>query len=125
MTISVPISGGLGRGCPVREFRSRGPREEGPQANQVVRGRRERHDPIDACAATMPQLPQPADGLHPAKDLLDQFAALLADRRAVVPGRPTVNRALFDLPRDMRCDAARADGGDKAGDIKVLVATDG
>jgi len=36
-------------------------------------GRREGDDPIDAFAAAMPELAQPADGLQPAEDLLDQL----------------------------------------------------
>ena len=61
------------------ESRSRSPRQEGAQANQVVRRGGKGHDPIDECAAPMSQLPQPAYRFHPAEDLLDQLAFLLAD----------------------------------------------
>ena len=43
--------------------------------------------------AAVPQLAQPADGFHPAKDLLDQLPFLLTDGVAGVTGRPAVNRA--------------------------------
>ena len=62
------------------------------QADQVVGRRGEGHDPIDELAAAVPQLAQPADGLHPAEDLLDQFPFPLADRIARVPGGAAVDR---------------------------------
>src|SRR6266436_1021297 len=60
-------------------FRSRRPRQESAQANQVVRRGGKGHDPIDEFATAVSQLPQPAHRFHPAKDLLDQLALLLAD----------------------------------------------
>src|ERR1700674_3356348 len=82
--------------------RSRGPREQCPQADQVVRRRRERDDPIDAFPAAMPELAQPADGLQPAKDLLDQLPLPLADRVAGMTRGPIINGAARHLLRDVR-----------------------
>src|SRR6266850_5693399 len=95
---------------------SRGPREQGAQADQVVRRGGEGDDPIDEFATAMPELAQTADGLQPAKDLLDQFPFLLADRVAGMPRGPLVDRAAGNLLRDVRRDAERAHAGDEAGD---------
>jgi hypothetical protein len=46
---------------------------QGAQADQIVGSRREGHDPIDEFAAAMAELAQPADGLQPAEDLLNQL----------------------------------------------------
>src|SRR5438105_15149404 len=63
--------------------RSRDPRQERAQANQVVRRRGKGHDRIDEFAAPMSQLSQSTYRIHPAEDLLDQTSLLLADR---IPG---------------------------------------
>ena len=65
--------------------------QERPQADQVVRRGREGHDPVDEFTPAVPQLPQAADGLHPAKHLFDQFALALADGIARVPRGPAVD----------------------------------
>ena len=82
---SVPSRGRVGR-----LSTSRRPRQEGAQADQVVRRRGEGHDPIDEGAAAMAQLSQPAHRLHPAEDLLDQLPFLLADGIARVARDPAV-----------------------------------
>src|SRR5262249_35091700 len=126
VTMSVPMCI-LRRSPRPRVFRdrySRGPREQGPQPDQVVRGGSERHDPVDQLAAAVPQLAQTADGLHPAEDLLNQLPSLLADRVAGVPRRPPINRAAFDLLRHVRCDTTRTDVRHEAGDVETLVAAD-
>src|SRR5450759_552983 len=115
------LSGGPGR----VGRRSRGPREQCAQANQVVGRRGEGHDPIDEDAATMPQLPQAADGLHPAEDLFDQLPFLLADEVAGVPSGTAVDGAAFDLLRHVRRDAQGTHARDEAGDVEALVSTDG
>ena len=56
----------------------------------------------------MAELPQPADGLHPSEDLLDQFALPLADLVAGMPGGSVVNRTPGDLLRDVGRDAEGA-----------------
>src|SRR4051794_30554898 len=70
--------------------------------DQVVGGRGEGHDPIDQFAATVPQLAQPADGLHPAEDLLNQFPFALTDGVARMTGRAPVDARAGVLLRDMR-----------------------
>src|SRR5438552_11869806 len=117
MTISMPIACMSSRGGSVAWSRSHGPPEQCPQANQVVGGRGKGDVPIDEVAAAMPQLPQPADGLHPAEDLLDQLTSLLTDRIARVTGCPIVDRTLLHLPGNVRGDAACAHRRDKAGDV--------
>src|SRR4051812_15982715 len=74
---------------------SRGSREQRPQSDQVVGRGGEGHLPIDELASTMPQLSQPADRLHPAEDLFDEFPTLLTGRVALVPRRPAVDRTVF------------------------------
>src|SRR5712691_8124074 len=68
-------------------------REQRPHADQIERRRCEDEGPIDARAAAVPQLAQQADGLHPAKALLDQLALLLTDRVARMSGRAGIDRA--------------------------------
>src|SRR5688572_11441845 len=101
-----------GCGPNARTWRSRRPREQRAQADQVVRRGREGDDPIDAFAAAMPELAQAADGLQPAKHLLDQLPLLLADRVAGLTCGPNIDRAACDLLRDVRRDAERPHAGD-------------
>jgi hypothetical protein len=64
----------------------------------TVYSRTQRPDPIEPFTAAVAQLPQPADRLHPAKDLLNQLPFLLIDRVAFVPGRARVDHCLeFEL----------------------------
>ena len=107
-----------------RDRRSRWPRKQGPQPDQVVRGGGEGHDPIDAFTAAVAQLPQPADGLHPAEDLLDQLPFPLTDCVAFRPGRPTVDRRVLVLLGDMWRHPEGADAFDKAGHVEGLVGAD-
>ena len=79
--------------------RSRRGRQQCPHADQVVGRRAERHDPVDPGAAAMPQLPQPADGFHPAEDLFDQFPFPLTNGIPGVTCRAGINRAALDLRR--------------------------
>ena len=81
--------------CPPSDvaWRSCGSRQQRAQADQVIRRSREGDDPIDAGAAAMPELAQPADGLQPAEDLLDQLPLPLADRVAGMPRGPIINGA--------------------------------
>src|SRR5437764_5396911 len=120
----MPIARMFSRGGSVAWSRSRGPREQCSQANQVVGGRGKGDVPIDEVAAAMPQLPQPADGLHPAEDMIDQLTSLLTDRIARVTACTILDRTLLHLPRDVRGDAACAHRRDKARDVVALVATD-
>src|SRR5712691_3044019 len=83
--------------------RSRGPREQCAQADQIVGRRGEGHDPIDEGAAAMPELPQAAHGFHPPEDLFDQLPFSLTDGIAGVTRRPTINGAVL-LLRNMRRD---------------------
>src|SRR6266540_7159115 len=103
---------------------SRGPRQECAKADQVVRRRRESHDPIDDVAAAMPELAQSADGFQPTKDLLDQLPPLLADRVPGMSRGPVVDGAALDLLRHMRRDAQGADARDKAGNVESFIAAD-
>src|SRR5687768_5105237 len=88
-------------------WHSRRPREQRAQADQVVRRGREGDHPIDAFAAAMPELAQPAHGLQPAEDLLDQLPLLLADRVTGMMTGPIVDGAAGGLLRDMRRDPQR------------------
>src|SRR5688500_10152687 len=82
-----------------RGARRGGPAESGRRprqiadADQVVDRSRKCKDPFDLAAAAMPQLPEQADALHPAKRLLDLFPFALTDRVAGVPGRPRIDIA--------------------------------
>src|SRR5215210_2009248 len=105
--------------------RSRGPRQQVPQADQVVGRRGEGHDPIDELSAAVPELPQATDGLHPAEDLLDQLPLLLTDGVTGLPGGAAVDRTAFRLLGDVRRDTEGADLGDKTADVEALIATDG
>ena len=73
----------------------------------------------------MPEFAEPADGLQPPEDLLDEFALLLANRVAGMPRGPIIDRAAAGFLGDVRRDAQRADTRDKAADVKPLVAGDG
>src|ERR1700704_4756020 len=95
--------------------RSRGPRQRCAQADQVIGCRREGHDPIDELTATMPQLAQPADGLHPPEDLLDQLPLLLADRVAGMTQGPIIEGAPRYFLRDVRRPPQRAPARHEAG----------
>src|SRR2546427_866364 len=77
MSKGITQSWPLGRSRLIRS--SRGPRQQGAQADQVVGRRREGHDPVDEFTTAVPQLPQSAHRLHPSEDLLDQLPFLLAD----------------------------------------------
>src|SRR5205809_6300652 len=72
---------------------SRGPRQQGAQADEVVRRRRKGHDPVDEFAAAVPQLPQPAYCLHPSQDLLDQPPCLFTDTVPCMARGADVDRA--------------------------------
>src|SRR4249919_2750666 len=82
--------------------RSCRPREQGAEPDQVIGCRRKGQDPVDQLAATMPQLAQPTDRLHPAEDLLDQFPFALTDRIARMTGGALVDARADILLRDMR-----------------------
>src|SRR5204862_1609218 len=112
--------GGLGCATP----RSRRPRQQCAQADQVISRRREGHDPIDELTAAVPQLAQPADGLHPPEDLLYQLPLLLADRVAGMTQGPIIEGAALDLLRDVGRDAQGAHARDEAGDVEPLVPAD-
>ena len=60
----------------------------GSQSHEIVGGRRDGHDLIDERSAPMAQLPQPADRLQPAEDLLDQLPFPLTDVVTGMPGGP-------------------------------------
>ena len=51
--------------------RSRRPRQQRPQADQVICRGGEGHDPVDPVTAAVSQLAEAPDRLHPAEDLLD------------------------------------------------------
>ena len=83
----------------------------------------EGHAPVSELATAMPQLPQAADGLHPAEHLLDEFASLLTGGIAGVARGPAIDRALLHFARHAR-DALGTDSGDEARDVKPLVRAD-
>jgi membrane protein len=67
-------------------------REQRAHPHQIEGRRGEDEGPVDARAAAVPQLAQQADGLHPAKALLDQLPFLLTDRVARMTRRPRIDR---------------------------------
>ena len=75
--------------------RSRGPRQQCSQADQVVRRGGEGHDPIDQLSTAVPQLAQAADRFHPAEDLFDELPFLLTDRVPRLARRPPVDRRVL------------------------------
>src|ERR671935_608097 len=89
---------------------SYGHREQRSHANQIVDGGGERKGPLDAVPAAMPQFPQQADRLHPAKHFFDAFSRALTDRiarmarGAPIDGTATARMTDREL-RDMRRDA--------------------
>ena len=90
-------------------------RQQSAQPHDVVGGRGEGEDPGDQRAAPMAQLPQPADGFHPAETLLDEFALPLTHLIARVPRRPRIDGtpSTDGLLRDMRGDGHLAQIGDE------------
>src|ERR1700680_5140385 len=96
----------------VRGSQSFGPsgwlREQGAQAHQIERRRREDEGPVDTRPAAVPQLAQQANGLHPAEALLDQLPLLLTDRVARMTGRAGIDRTAamrrLGILGDMRGD---------------------
>src|SRR5450756_685647 len=66
--------------------------EQRAHPDQIERRRGEDEGPIDPCAAAVPQLAKQAEGLHPAKALLDELPLLLTDRVARMTGRPGIDR---------------------------------
>ena len=74
---------------------------QGTHSHEVVGGRREGHDPIDERTAPMAQLPQSANRLQPAEDLLDQLPLPLTDLVTGMPCGPAVDGAVADLLRDV------------------------
>src|SRR3977135_3516080 len=103
---------------------SRGPRQQCAQADQVVRRRGKGHDPVDEFATPVPQLPQPADRLHPSEDLLDQLPFLLTDGVPGMARGAVVDRAAFVFLCDVRCHRECANSRHKAGHVEALVAAD-
>src|SRR5712691_1917201 len=103
---------------------SRG-RVQGADADQVVRRRGEQELPVHAPSATVPELAQSADGLHPAEDFLDAFAGALTDGIARMPGGPRIERATVLLLCDMRRRLQVAQGLYEAAGVVALVATNG
>src|SRR5260370_41536940 len=97
MTISAPEQG------PTRVVKSIGAAMVGAlgscgggqraHADQVVRRRGEEKLPVHTGSATMTELAQPADRLHPAEDFFDALAHALTDVVAGVPRRPSVQHA--------------------------------
>jgi len=78
---------------------SRGLRLRIPEPDQVVGGRDEEEVPLDAISATVAQLAQVPDRLHPAEDLFDALAHPLTHS---VPGMP--RRAAIDCWRSLKTD---------------------
>jgi len=115
------------RSCHPVPASSRWPRRQHPPTHQVVRRRREGHDPIDFAPTAMPQLSQQPDGLHPPEGLFDLLATALTERIPGMARGPDVDRTalLARVLRDVRRDAHAANGLDPRGDVEVLVATDG
>src|SRR5262252_8607517 len=73
----------------------------------------------------MSQLPQPADRFHPAEDLLNQLAFLLADGIPGMTRGAAIDRRADGFLRHMRRDRKRPYRGDEGGDIEILVPTHG
>ena len=78
-----------------------------PYSNQVVNGRGEFEDPVDALLTAMSALAHQSHGLHPPKELLDQLAFGLANLIADMPRGSTINRTapMRIILRDMWRDA--------------------
>ena len=68
----------------------------------------------------MAQLAQSTHRLHPAKDLLDEFLFLLADRVSRVAGLPSLDGAGRFL-RDMRRDLEGTQVGHQSPGVEALV----
>src|ERR1700730_2240085 len=79
-----------------------------PHSYQVVSGRREDEDPVDAFSAAMAQLAQQAHRFKPAEDLFNPFALLLTDLIAAVTGgaaidgRPAIGVVLGHVRRHLQ-----------------------
>src|SRR5436190_23016577 len=78
---------------------SRGGRQQPPHPHDVVRGGGEGEDPGDEWPTTMAELPEPADGLHPAEALFDQFAFPLTDGIARMARGPLIDRTAAAVRR--------------------------
>src|SRR5512145_1742974 len=102
-----------------------GPREQCAQPDQVVGCPGEGHDPVDELSPAVPQLPQAADGFHPAEDLLDQFPLPLTDGVARMPRSAGVDPRSGVLLGHMWGDPALTHGPDKSSNVEMLVAADG
>src|SRR6516162_3891838 len=90
---------------------SRG-RVQGAHADQVVRRGGEQELPVHAPSATVPELAQSADGLHPTEDFFDAFAGTLTEGIAGMPGGPRIERATGFLLGDMHdCHGKPTDTG--------------
>ena len=87
---------------------------QGTQSHQVVTRPPQGDDPVDQRAAPVAQLPQSADGLRPAKDLLDQLPLSLVDLVARMARGPDIDRAIWGLSRDVRGHLECADLVDEA-----------
>src|SRR6516225_8404719 len=103
---------------------SRG-RVQGAHADQVVRRGGEQELPVHAPSATVPELAQSADGLHPTEDFFDAFAGTLTEGIAGMPGGPRIERATGFLLGDMRRRLQVAQGLHEAAGVVALVATNG
>src|SRR5215475_11857749 len=76
-------------------------RLERPHPDQVVGRRCEQKLPVDAGAAAMTELAQPADRFHPTEDFFDAFSRHLADRVAGMARGPAIEGATLRLQGDM------------------------
>ncbi len=113
-------------GCHLATWSSRGARSQRPPSYEVVRRRGEGHDPIHLATATMMELAQQADGLHPAEGLLDLLPASLPERIPWMSRGASVDRAapIGRVLGHMRRDAHLPDGRDPRRHVEVLVAAD-
>src|SRR6202022_1485840 len=68
-------------------------RQQSAQSDEVVGRRGEGKEPADQGLAAVPQFAQPADRLHPAKALFDQFPFALAEGVPGMPGRASIDGA--------------------------------
>lgn len=100
-----------------------GPRQR-PQADQVVHGGHEQELPFDLVGATMPQLAQSPDRLHPSKHFLDAFAMALTGLVPAMPRGAGIDRTPRALC-DVRRDADRARRLDPRACVIGFVAADG
>src|SRR5262245_171860 len=98
---------------------------ESCHSNEVVRRRHQIRRQLGQMQADEARSAKAADGLHPAKDLLDALALLLADRIPSMPRGAPINGAASPtrVLGHMRRDVAGAEIGHTLARVVALVAS--